>query len=215
MKPRNETRRKASTIKTKQKLKRSVRPYDNTARAEKSAETQKAILLSLVQLLVEKKGGEVTFEEIAKRTGISERTIFRFYGNKEELHRELSAYLVTYLKAGMEKISVMNVAAFAKDSFELFDRYEPLMLAYIYSSFGQEARKLFREKLNAAIIEKILSEKPVEQTETNKKRIAVIVSLINAKVWHDIKTDFGFNGAEIGDSIAWAVRTLIRALDEK
>ncbi len=215
MKPKIETRRKTSTLKTQQKLKKRPRAYDNSTRAGKSAETQKAILESLVQLLVEKKGGEFTFEELAERTGISERTIFRFYGNKEELHRELSAYLMSYLKVGMEKIGVMDIATFAKDSFELFDRHEPLMLAYIYSSFGQEARKLFREKLNATIIEKILSEKPVEMNEANKKKIAVIVSMINAKIWHDIKTDFGFSGQQMGDSIAWAVRSLIRSLDEK
>lgn len=202
----------ARKLKKKSTSEKAPRSYDNSSRAQRVKADRQLIVQTMVQILVEKKGTEATFEEIAERTGISERTIYRFFKNKTELHRETNLYLTDYLKAGMDQIGSMDMASFAKHTFELFDRNEPLVLAYIYSSFGQEARKLFREKLNQAIIAKVRQEKPLELTPENLKKIAVIVSLVNAKIWHDIKVDFGFSGTQMGDSMAWAIRSLIDAL---
>lgn len=192
-----------------------ARGYDNSARVQKSVANQQLILQTLVKLLVEKKGAEVTFEEIAESTGISERTIYRFYKNKEELHRELNVYLTGYLREGVENIGAMKIPAFAKYSFELFDRYEDLFTAYVTSTFGQEARRVFRQKLNLAIIEKILAERGITLDVETHRRLAVIVSLISAKVWHDVRVDFGFNGKEMAGPIEWAVQTLLDSLGKK
>ncbi len=194
-------------MKHKQKL--GKRAYDNASRAKKSSQNQKLIVETLVELLVERKGGEVTFEAIAKRAKISDRTIYRFFKDKEALHQEMDRYLLTYLQAGMEQLDTMDVAGFAKNAYALFDRHEPLLIAYLYSPFGQEARLMFRKKLNHFIIAKVMQQKKLTMTKDTEKKLAVVVSLVNAKIWHDIRSDFGYTGQEMGDTMKWAVDTLL------
>ena len=208
-----ETPGKPLSAKSKAKPAGARRGYDNSARTEKAKANQQHIIETLVEFLVERKGGEVTFEEIAQRSGISERTIYRFFRNKEELHRETNEYLTSYLRDGMQKIEALNVAGFGKEAFSLFDKYENLTLAYLYSRFGQEARVLFRARLNEAVIANILEEKPVDRNDPIvAKKLALITTLISAKIWSDIKTDFGYTGEQIGDTVEWALKALINAL---
>jgi hypothetical protein len=56
---------------------------------------------------------------------------------------------------------------------------------------------------------KILERKQIELTPENEKKLALIISIVNAKLWHDIKTDTGYSGVEIGQTVDWALSTLI------
>jgi hypothetical protein len=57
-----------------------------------------------------------------------------------------------------------------------------------------------------------LREKKLVMTEQNRTQVALIVSLINAKLWDDLRHDFGLSGEQIGDVIAWAVTRLSEGL---
>jgi len=194
------------------KEKSAKRAYNNESRRESSEQNKRLIIETLVALLVEKKGGDVTFKEIADRSGLAERSIYRFYNDKEELHLAMDGFLNSYIESSVEQLRTMDVATFAKNAFLLFDRYEALVQAYIYSPFGQEARKLFRHKLNQLIALKLSQEKPSSQSLDRHKKIAVICSLINAKIWNDIRIDFGYSGEDIGDTIEWAISALIEKI---
>ncbi len=185
------------------------REYDNASRRLKSQENRKIIVDTLVQLLVEKKGGEVTFEAIAKRAKISERTIYRFFKDKAALHQEIDRLLASFLAEGYSRIADLPLPEFGRFAFKLFDRHEPLVFAYLFSPFGYEARCAFRKRLNQAVIAKVHANFPKSNSPDKQKRIAFITALISAKVWHDIRIDYDYTGEEMGDSIAWAVETLL------
>lgn len=182
------------------------------ARLEKVGETRKVIIETLVEFLVERKGGVVTFEEIAERSGISVRSIYRLFSDKESLHRAMDEYLLSYLAAGDQNLAELDVPGFGRKAFSLFEKHDKLMMAYLYSPFGQEMRMLFRKKLNTAMTAKILAKKKIDLNPENRHRLALIVSLVNAKIWHDIKVDTGFTGDEMGPALQWALTALIDAL---
>lgn len=185
------------------------RRYDNSLRAQKSAEKQKLILETMVEMLVERRGREVAMEELAKRSGISERSLFRFFKNRQALNEALDAYLGTFLQASQEQMTELNFVGFAKNAYTLFDKYENLVLAYLFSDVGREARVLLRRKLNQAMIDKIVAERPMDVTPDCRKRLAIVTSLVNAKIWHDLKVDYGFSGEDIKDTVGWALETLL------
>ncbi len=186
-----------------------VRKYDNSSRAAKSEKTETNIIEALVALLVERRGGDVAMEEVAQKTGISQRTIFRFFKDKETLHKAMDDYLLSYLAASGEQLQTLNFVGFGKNAFLLFDRYEALTMAYVLSPFGKEARALFRKKLNQAMIAKIAAERGLELTPMRLRRLALVTSLINAKIWYDIKADYGFSGEDMGEAIEWALNALL------
>jgi len=193
--------------------KKKTRAYSNAKRQLQSELNQRHIIETMIEILVEREGGEVTFDEIAERAKISARSIFRFFVDKETLNKALENYLSQYLAASQEQLQALDVARFGKHLFEVFDRHEKLVLAYLYSSIGESARRILRKQLAQMIVEKIYSEKPVKREKVTAKRVALIATLINSRIWHDIRSDFKFSGGDMGEAIVWALRTLIDNLD--
>lgn len=189
--------------------KRKVRKYDNSNRREKSDNTQFSVLQSYIALLTERRGGDVGIDEVAKRAGISERTVFRFFKDKKALQEEVEKFINTYLELGYQQIDEVDVAGFARNIFSAFDRNEAFTLAYIYSPFGQDSRRKLRRRLHDRLIEKVTQTSRVKVPSKELKRLAIVFSLINAKVWDDIRSDFGFSGEEMSESIEWAMKTLL------
>lgn len=196
----------------KRPAKPKLRKYNNARRESKSADTQKLIIQVYIQLLAAHKGESVQIEEIAKKAKVSERTVFRFFKDKRALHKATDDYIQQFIEASATKIDQTSVPTFAKTAFSLFDKHETLMLAYMFSYFGSETRTIFRKRFNKLLIDRILRSKSIDLNKQNKLRLAVIVSMINVKIWYDIRTDFGYSGDEIGEAMEWAVNTLVSDL---
>lgn len=188
------------------------RSYDNSLRSIQSTQNQLAIVEALVNLLAEKRGGEVKIQEIAAKTGMTERTIFRFFKDKKSLHEAMDKYLMSYLSAGARQLDEFDFVDFGKNAMKLFEENEAVTLAYVLSPLGKEARDLFRKKLNALMIEKIAAEKKIQLTTENRHKIALIVSLVNAKLWYDLKTEHSLSGKEIEEAIGWGLEALLKDL---
>lgn len=198
----------SKSAKAPKKIKKP-RKYDNTARAEKSNSNRQRIIENYVSLLVEKQGEDLSLEELAERAELSTRTLFRFFGDKKSLTRELETYLENYLIRVSENLQIMSLEDFAEFSFKVFDEYERLILAYLYTNFGQQSRVLFRRKFNALLMEKIKSRIPENLTKEEQSRVHLIITLINANLWSDLRSVCGETGAEMGVTVKWAVGLLL------
>lgn len=185
------------------------RGYDNALRRRKSQENQKLIIQTLIELLVEKNGGEVTFEAIAKRAKISERTIYRFFKDKAALHREMENYIASFLNEGYERLPELDIPTFGKYAFTVFDKHHALTIAYLLSPFGFEARREFRKRLSQGLSDKIKADYPHTASAGKEHRLAFITALISARLWHDLHVDFGYSGEEMGETVSWAISTLL------
>jgi AcrR family transcriptional regulator len=194
------------------KKKRKRQKYDVSSRVKKTQELHAKIIETFVALLADKRGADVKIEEVAERSGISERTIYRLFNDKEHLGTATEQYMQNYLLASAQDVGLMELPAYAQHLFVKFDKHENLVLAYLYSKFGIEYRTHFRQKFNQILIAKILHDKKLTMTKARERKLAVIVSLINAKIWHDMRTDFGLKGADAGEAIAEAVALLLQAL---
>lgn len=201
--------KKKTPSKAKKPRAKKARSYDNTTRLQKVEKSQAKIIEAMIQFLVERKGGDVKFDELAKRTKISQRTIFRFFTDKSALMEATDQYLQSYVQESVSQLSQLNFKGFAKNIFSAFDRNESLVMAYMFSPFGQNARDIFRKKLNRILLDRIQTEHGIAVTKENEKKLALVVTLLNAKLWYDIRTDFGYTGAEIGETVEWAVETLL------
>lgn len=194
------------TKRSSPKKKKTARTYDNTLRAEQSQRTQQLILETMVALLVERRGGEVQIQEIAKKSGVSERSIFRLFKDRQAMLAAIDSYVTNFIQTGVAKMQDKGIIEFAKELFILFDKNENMVIAYLYSPFGRQARVVMRRKLNKVILDKLLegSEMPAQDAS----KYALITSMINARLWDDMRSDFNLKGEEIGDAVAWAIRTL-------
>ncbi len=199
---------------SKRKATKSKRTYDNVTRESASLGNRSAIIESLVSMLVERKGADVSIAELAIRSKISERTIFRFFKDKAALMQATSEYVAGYLNESNSLLAKLRLEDFTKHSFKAFELNPNLTMAYLFSTFGQRARPIFRKKLNKVLIERIVSERKLKRSPAIDARLALVVSLVNARIWYEMKADFGYSGEVSGDVAAWAIRTLLDGLSK-
>ncbi len=196
----------------KKKTKAKKRPYNNSTRTAKSSQTQLEIIEALVGMLAERRGGEVQIQEIADKTGITKRTIFRFFKDKKSLHEAMDEYLISYVSAGIKQLDARSFVDFGKNAVKAFEENESITIAYVLSPLGQEARLLFRKKLNQLMMEKITAEKKIKISKENLPRLALIVNLVNAKIWYDLKLEHNLTGEEIEEAMGWGLAALMEKL---
>ena len=189
--------------------KKPTREYNNSSRAEKSLLNRQKIIELYVNLLLENNGQDVPLQVLAKKSKISMRTLFRFFGDKESLNSEIEAYIGQYLSSVSENLEKMNTADYAAYSYEVFDRYEKLFKVYLLTDFGQKSRLLFRRKFTDMLVKKIELELKLNPGSADLMKIHFVASLINAHLWKDVKDSFGISGQSIAATVKWAVQNLL------
>ncbi|MGZ3692508.1 MAG: hypothetical protein ACXVAX_13450 [Pseudobdellovibrio sp.] len=198
----------------KQTKKKSKRSYNNKSRHEKQLLDKQQIIGVYIDMLVSAKGKEVSLQELAEKSGKSLRTIFRFFGDKNSLNKELEQYLLQYLNNTIMNSQKMPFVEFAVFSFLTLDKYENLVKAYLNTGFGLKARQIFRQQYND-LLEKKLKDELKEKYDLKKiepMRIKFITSIINASIWQDLKETQKFNSKQIEESVRWAIQSLIKEL---
>lgn len=197
--------RKARSVK-------KARVYDNSARSQKSNLNRRKIIELYVNLLVDGGGQDVPLQVLAKKSKTSMRTLFRFFGDKNSLNQEIGDYLGHYLPSVHENLAKMSFEEYAGYSYRVFDEYEKLFKAYLYTGFGQKSRAVFRETFIDLLIKKVREELGTDPRPEHMLRIYFMVNLINAHIWNDLKEGFGVSGEQIADTVRWAMHTLMREI---
>ena len=124
----------------------------------------------------------------------------------------MDEYLLSYVSAGIKQLDAFNFVDFGKNVIKVFEENESITIAYVLSPLGQEARTLFRKKLNQLMMEKIAAERNIKITKENFPRLAMTVNLVNAKIWYDLRTEHRLTGKEIEDAMGWGLDALLRNL---
>ncbi len=212
--PKNErvTIMKLKTTSKKTRTKKKARTYNTSVRNKKSEISRQKIIGVYINLLVSRRGQEISLDDLAKKSKVSVRTLFRFFGDKQSLHQELDIYLQQYQQAASIKLSQMSYEDYSSYLYKLFDEYEDLFRAYLYTNFGQTSRLILRKKFNKLLFDKLLTQIDRKFTPVQVKRLYLIVLIVNANIWIDMKDSFSVTGEQMSETIKWAVKTLIKGI---
>lgn len=78
----------------------SSRPYDNRLRQEQAQATADRIMAALCELLIDERPASVSIPDVAKRAGVSVRTVYSHFPTKDDLFEGLGPYVSrTYFEA--------------------------------------------------------------------------------------------------------------------
>jgi AcrR family transcriptional regulator len=193
-----------------------VRAMTATSLREQQAAVARERMLHAVAELLERGGSEeLTMPEVAELSGVSLRTVYRYFPTREALLDAAGRWIGgELLKQGYPR-SLDDVA----DSFERacrdFDERPGLVRAMALSQVGREARSSRRrERLDAIrqVLEQevgALPERELRQAE------AVLAYLHNMLAYTTLREEQQLSGAEIGEALGWAIRTLVADLRRK
>jgi AcrR family transcriptional regulator len=184
-------------------------PSSISLRDEHAAAARERILSAVAELVERGEPEELTMPDVAATSGISLRTIYRYYPTREELIEAAGRWIGKELMRHPYPRTLDEVA----DLFEVgcpdFDKRPGLVRALALSRLGRRVRG-YRRRERLGAISRALREELVAAPEAEIRRAqAVLAYLHNMLAYTTLREESGLDGEEIGRAIAWAIRTLI------
>lgn len=179
-------------------------------RADLAALTEERVMQALAGLLTAG-ADEVTFRALASASRVPERTLYRYYPNRDQLFAAFWIWLNDRLGMPPPPSSPDELVAGIARIFAAFSADAPLIRAMLHDRQGRATRlahgEVRRKRLRTAL-EPVLE--PLGAAE-RKRLMAAIQALISAAGWETMQ-DYGqLTSQEAAETAQWAVAALIAA----
>lgn len=190
------------------------RRYSSVLRERQAAQTREMILDALIELLGERRVDEVTTRDIAASAGVSDRTVYRHFPDRDALLEGLSLRLQSPGgKNPAEGFSgVDDFAPTVIRLMTLLDEHHAAARAE--AVFNADPRRFASEtQTNTRQFREAITEGFPELDEREQLRIAAVVRcLISSQAWLRMREEFGVPGTEAGPVVAWVIDTIFREI---
>jgi AcrR family transcriptional regulator len=189
------------------------KPYTSTLRERQVAQTRELILDAVTTLLGDRRADEVTTRDIAALAGVSERTVYRHFPDRDALLEGLTRRLPPPGgKPSFGVGSLDDLAPTARRLMELLD--EHYVTARAEAVFNADPRRFAADtQTNTREMRELLANGLPELGEREQLRIAAVIRcLVSTQAWLRMREEFGVPGTESGPVVAWVIDTIIREL---
>ncbi len=174
--------------------------------------TRELILDALIAQLADTGPFEYSMFEVARRAGVSVRTVYRHFADREALFAALAERVSERVGSGGQAESqVESLTELPQQLFARFEAEAALVRAQLSTSLDTHERAGQVERLARAIDERL----PDLDAGTRARALAIFSSLLSAGVWSRMKSELGLAGEESGRAVSWALRVLLDALDQE
>jgi len=190
------------------------KPYSSTLRERQVAQTRELILDAVTTLLGDRRADEVTTRDIAAEAGVSERTVYRHFPDREALLEGLTQRLPqidgvtpSFAAGGLDAL-----APTSRRLMELLD--EHYVTARAEAVFNADPRRFAAgTRTNTRDMRTLLAKELPDLSEREQLRVAAVIRcLASTQAWLRMREEFGVPGTESGPVVAWVIDTIIREL---
>ncbi len=186
-----------------------------TLRERQAEQVRRELRSQFIRLVIERGVDGFTFHDLASAAGVSTRTLYRYFPNREaiiesirdneasELDRELLR------QAGSLAMLDSNPDVVAS-TFEVFDRHAPLVhAARLLGMTGFDGRT--RDE-RTRLVQRAIAETDGVEAATARQLAALVRLLLGSETWSRLReADIDLDAREAGYAVHWAVQVLIRA----
>ena len=187
------------------------RSYESPLRRAKAEETCERILQALSEVVAGAGEGNVIFDVVARKAGVERRTVFRHFPSREALLNGFWEWINRRIVPQALPEKAEDLLRLPKVVFAGFDQNEAVIRASLRSPTGREMRLAAlperKEKFRQAILA-ALGEGAHPQLD---KLEALAHLLYSASAWETLKDYCGMSGLEAGQTVSWALETLLGA----
>src|SRR3954451_25218090 len=183
-------------------------PSPVSLRDENAAAARERILSAVAELIERGEPEELTMPEVAEASGISLRTIYRYYPTREALIEAAGRWIGKELMRHPYPRTLDEVADMFEAGCPDFDNRPGLVRALALSQLGRRVRGYRRRERLGAISRALRDELPAAPQAELRRAEAVLAYLHNMLAYTTLREENGLDGAEIGRAIGWAIRTL-------
>ena len=185
---------------------------ESVLRERQAAAAREEILDRLLELIEGEEIEELPVEELARRVGVSRRTLYRYFPTREALLAAAGERYVTRLGLP-EKIDGADAIAesFAEANRRLAER-PALARALVRSAAGRSLRAGPRQRRVRAI-EAALDEITRDLPASDARRGSAVVShLCGLSSWIALQDETGLDGDDSREALVWALDALVSTL---
>jgi AcrR family transcriptional regulator len=190
------------------------KPYSSTLRDRQAAQTRELILDAVTTLLDDRRADEVTARQIAATAGVSERTVYRHFPDRDALLEGLSRRLphLDGVKPAFGPGSLEDLAPTSCRLMEVLDAH--YVTARAEAVFNADPRRFAADtQANTSEMRELLARELPELSEREQLRIAAVIRcLASTQAWLRMREEFGVPGTESGPVVAWVIDIIIREL---
>ena len=178
-------------------------------RAELAQLTRARVLDAMAEIL--RRGGEATFDQIARESRIPQRTLYRHFENKEALFAAFWVWVNNAIEMPPIPRTPDAVVSHIPALFAAFDRDEALVRAMMHAPHGRAVRLANAEARRAKFREALAPVLGPLGTAMSTRLLASITAICSASGWETMKDNWQLSGAEAADAAQWAVNSLIES----
>jgi AcrR family transcriptional regulator len=190
------------------------KPYTSTLRDRQVAQTRELILDALTTLLDDRRADEVTTREIAAVAGVSERTVYRHFPDRDALLEGLTQRLPAFdvVRPSFGVGGLEDIAPTSRRLMEVLE--EHYVTARAEAVFNADPRRFAAAtQANTRDMVDLLAKELPELGERERLRIAAVIRcLVSTQAWLRMREEFGVPGTESGPVVAWVIDIIISEL---
>ncbi len=179
-----------------------------TLREQHAAATRIRILSAVADLLEGDPAEELTVPRVAAASGVSLRTIYRYYATREDLLEAAGRWIGNELFQHRYPRDLDETAELFRVGCVDFDARPGLVRVMALTQLGREARGPRREERLGAIRRALRNEFGDLPEDELRRAEAVLAYLHNMLAYTTMREENGLSGEEIGEAVGWAIRTL-------
>ena len=180
-----------------------------TLREHHAEATRERILSSVADLLERGEAENLTMPGVAEASGVSLRTVYRYYPTREKLLEAAGRWIGDELLRHPYPETLAEVADLVRVGFPDFDERPGLVQALALSQVGKGVRGYRRRERLAAIGQALRNEVGGLAEDELRRAEAVLAFLHNVLAYTTLREENGLSGEEIGEALAWAIGTLV------
>jgi TetR/AcrR family transcriptional repressor of bet genes len=185
-----------------------------TLRQRQAALTRTTILEVLVEHISESGSLDFTIADMADRAGVSHRTVYNYFGDRQGLLDAFSAYADELLGAqGATDIpgTLEALPGVVAANFSAMSATAPLCEAYARLDVVRSPLPGRLQRTNETR-ERVASAFPALSSRETIAVAAVVRQLISSKQWYHLTREHALSTDEASGIVAWLLRQIIEAL---
>lgn len=184
-------------------------------REEHATATRERILSAVAELIERGDLDELTMPAVAEASGVSLRTVYRYYPTRELLLEAAGRWIGDELFKHPYPRDLDEVADLYEEGCRDFDERPGLARALARSQLGQRARG-YRRRERLEAIRRALRTELAELSDVELRQAeAVLAYLHNILAYTSLREENGLSGEEVGAAVGWAIRVLTADLRKK
>lgn len=189
------------------------RPYDNSARERKAARTREHIVSAAGDLVHEFDiwdWQELTFRAVAKRAGVSERTVYRHFPTERHLHDAIMRRLEEDAGVSYDDVDLTDLEALTGRVFAALQRFSV-----------QQSVQTTRDPTFATVDERrrdalhrAVSASTPQWADADRRAVAGLLDVLwNVPTYERLVGAWGINGPDATRAVGWLMAQVVQAIE--